>query len=218
MSPVALCQIIFVRQSGQCIMKIESWKEGDFVNVPGKQAVSLEEFYRMRETTDRVLEYIDGAVLMSPSPSTQHQRISGRLHVQLFHFLEGKPYEVFHAPFDIELKNERIEGKKIVVPDLTVICDRSGLTDTKFVGVPTLIIEILSPSNQAYDLVFKLNLYMQYGVYEYWIVNPMHRVVQIYSLNDNGQYEQAGVWKETGTACSRALDGFSVDVEQLFQS
>ncbi|TCK02240.1 UNVERIFIED_ORG: Uma2 family endonuclease [Anoxybacillus amylolyticus] len=188
------------------------------MNVPGKQAVSLEEFYRMRETTDRVLEYIDGAVLMSPSPSTQHQRISGRLHVQLFHFLEGKPYEVFHAPFDIELKNERIEGKKIVVPDLTVICDPSGLTDTKFVGVPTLIIEILSPSNQAYDLVFKLNLYMQYGVYEYWIVNPMHRVVQIYSLNDNGQYEQAGVWKETGTACSRALDGFSVDVEQLFQS
>ncbi|OKO96770.1 hypothetical protein BRO54_0323 [Geobacillus proteiniphilus] len=46
MSPVALCQIIFVRQSGQCIMKIESWKEGDFVNVPEKQAVSREEFYR----------------------------------------------------------------------------------------------------------------------------------------------------------------------------
>ncbi|MGG2973806.1 Uma2 family endonuclease, partial [Geobacillus stearothermophilus] len=73
------------------------------------------------------------------------------------------------------------------------------------------------PSNQAYDLVFKLNLYMQYGVYEYWIVNPMHRVVQIYSLNDNGQYEQAGVWKETGMACSRVLDGFFVDVEQLFR-
>jgi hypothetical protein len=45
----------------------------------------------------------------------------------------------------------------------------------------------------------------------------MHRVVQIYSLNDDGQYEQAGVWKETGMACSRVLDGFSVDVEQLFR-
>ncbi|KJE27640.1 restriction endonuclease family protein [Geobacillus kaustophilus] len=187
------------------------------MNFPEKQAVSLEEFYRMRETTDRILEYIDGIVLMSPYPSTHHQRISGRLHVKLFHFLEKKPCEVFHAPFDIELKSERIEGKKIVVPDLTVICDPSGLTDTKFVGVPTLIIEILSPSNQAYDLVFKLNLYMQYGVREYWIVNPMHRVVQIYSLNDDGQYEQAGVWKETGMACSRALDGFSVDVEPLFR-
>ncbi|KPC98148.1 hypothetical protein LR69_03626 [Geobacillus sp. BCO2] len=71
-------------------MKIESGKEGDFVNVPGKQAVSLEEFYRMRETTDRILEYIDGAVLMSPSPSTQHQRLSGRLYVQLFPFFRRK--------------------------------------------------------------------------------------------------------------------------------
>nr|WP_223811995.1 Uma2 family endonuclease [Geobacillus sp. 46C-IIa] len=52
---------------------------------------------------------------------------------------------------------------------------------------------------------------------EYWIVNPMRRVVQIYSPNNDGQYEQAGVWKETGMACSRALDSFSVDIEQLFR-
>nr|WP_233134464.1 hypothetical protein [Geobacillus sp. 46C-IIa] len=45
----------------------------------------------------------------------------------------------------------------------------------------------------------------------------MRRVVQIYSPNNDGQYEQAGVWKETGMACSRALDSFSVDIEQLFR-
>ncbi len=64
----------------------------------------------------------------------------------------------------------------------------------------------------------KLNLYMQYGVNEYWIVNPMRHIVQIYSLNEEGQYEQLDVWKETGIACPRVLEGFAVDVEQLFRS
>jgi len=37
--------------------------------------------------------------------------------------------------------------------------------------------EIISPSNQAHDLVKKLNLCMQYGVKEYWIVNPLLKTV-----------------------------------------
>ncbi|KAF0996781.1 hypothetical protein [Geobacillus sp. TFV-3] len=45
----------------------------------------------------------------------------------------------------------------------------------------------------------------------------MHRVVPFYSLNDNGQYEQAGVWKETGIARALVLEDFSVDAEQLFR-
>ena len=188
------------------------------MSLPKENFVSLEEFYQMRKNTDRILEYVDGVVFMAPSPSTQHQRISGRLHAKLFNFLERKDCEVFHAPFDVELKSDKIEGTKIVVPDLSVICDKSGLTENKFVGVPTLIVEILSPSNQSHDLVFKLNLYMQYGVKEYWIVNPMLNIVQIYSLNDEGQYQQTDALKEKGIARSEVLKGFEVDLEELFKS
>ncbi|AMA72379.1 hypothetical protein ACH33_05595 [Aneurinibacillus sp. XH2] len=65
--------------------------------------VSIEEFYAMRGKTDNLLEYVDGVVFMSPSPSVKHQRISSRLHVKLFAFLEGKKSdcEVFHAPFTL---------------------------------------------------------------------------------------------------------------------
>jgi Uma2 family endonuclease len=187
------------------------------MSFPEQDFVSLEEFYKMRENTERILEYIDGIVFMSPSPSTKHQRISGRLHAKVFNFLEGKDCEVFHAPFDIELKNDKMEGTKIVVPDLSVICDKSGLMENKFVGVPTLIIEILNPSNQSHDLVFKLNLYMQYGVNEYWIVNPMLNIVQIYSLNDEGQYQQLDALKEKGIARSEVLKGFQINLEDLFK-
>lgn len=81
--------------------------------------------------------------------------------------LERTDCEVFHAPFDVALQSETIEGTKIVIPDLSIICDKSGLQENKYVGVPTIIFEIISPSNQSHYFVFKLNLYMQYGVKKY---------------------------------------------------
>ena len=130
--------------------------------------------------------------------------------------LEGKECEVFHAPFDVELKKEGVEGTKIVVPDLSVICDKSGLNDQRYVGVPAIIIEIISLSNQSHDLVTKLNLYMEFGVKEYWIVNPMLNTVQIYTLNEKGQYHQTDVVRETGIVRSKELPGFEVDIVKLF--
>lgn len=180
--------------------------------------ISFDEYLRTREESDSIIEYLDGLVYMPPSPSTKHQRISGRLNAKLTVFLEGKTCEVFQAPYDIELKKEGIDGKRIVIPDLSVICDKEGLTENKYVGVPPLIIEILSPSNQAHDLITKLNLYMQYGVKEYWIVNPIKEAITVYELNNEGLYEQAEVKVSKGTIESTVLKGFSIDLEYLFSS
>ncbi|HCX49826.1 MAG TPA: endonuclease [Bacillus sp. (in: Bacteria)] len=187
------------------------------MKIPKENRMTLEEYYEFRESNDGLWEYIDGMVFMSPSPSTKHQRISMRLSSQLFNLLNEKSCEVFSAPFDIELKSETIEDTKVVIPDITVICDKSGLAEQKYVGVPTLIIEIVSPSNQSHDLVVKLNLYMQYGVKEYWIVNPLFNMIQVYLLNEDGQYIQTTVIKETGKACSSVIEGFVVLAESCFE-
>lgn len=131
-------------------------------------------------------------------------------------FLESSPCELFPAPYDIELKNENMEGTKIVIPDISVICDPSGFTEERYVGVPSLIVEILSPSNQSHDLVTKLNLYMNYGVKEYWIVNPMLFTITVYTLNDEGMYEQYDIQTHTGKVSSKLLDGFLIDISYLF--
>ncbi len=186
------------------------------LSLPEKSNVTLNEFYNLRENSNQIMEYIDGVIFMSPSPSTKHQRISGRLYVQLFHILEGSDCEVFHAPFDIELTDETMTDTKIVVPDLSVICDKNGLTDEKYIGVPSIIIEIVSPSNQSHDLVFKLNLYMQYGVKEYWIVNPILNTIQLYNLDEQGQYELRDLAKEKGQIHSTIFPTFIVDTEKIF--
>lgn len=192
---------------------LRSWYE---MSLPITKSVSIEEFYKMREDTQQILEYIDGIVYMSPSPTTRHQRISGRLYSNLFNLLEGKECEVFSVPYDIELHKEGIAEKRVVVPDISVICDKDGIKEEKFVGAPTLIIEILPPSNQSNDLVTKLNLYMKYGVKEYWIVNPMLNTVQVYKLNMDGVYEQADILKNSGKLKSQVIQGFNVEIEELF--
>ncbi len=42
--------------------------------------VPLDEYFRMKENSEDLLEYIDGLVYMTALPSTKHQRISSRLH------------------------------------------------------------------------------------------------------------------------------------------
>lgn len=84
------------------------------MSLPHKHPISLEEFYKRRAQHEQVCEYIDGIVYMSPSPSTAHQRIQGRLHVQLYHLLEEADCEVFLSPYDIELKKMASKGKRLL--------------------------------------------------------------------------------------------------------
>lgn len=67
-------------------------------------------------------------------------------------------------------------------------CDKNQIFYRGYIGVPQLIVEVLSPSNSDDDLIVKKDLYEEYGVSEYWIVSPMSRKIWIYELVDN-KYE-----------------------------
>ncbi|MEW9049986.1 MAG: Uma2 family endonuclease [Neobacillus sp.] len=186
------------------------------LKLPKKQYITIEEFEELRKETDQQLEYIDGVVYMSPSPSTKHQRISMKLSAFLFNLLAGKDCEVFAAPYDIELVDEESEEKKIIIPDLSIICDKTGFIEQKYIGVPEVIIEIISPSNQSHDLIFKTNLYQKFRVKEYWIINPILNNIMVYSLGEDNQYRLIENEKQ-GMVKSSIITGFEVDVEALFK-
>lgn len=68
-------------------------------------------------------------------------------------------------------------------PDISVICDKNKLTDKGCTGSPDMIIEVVSPFNPSSDYIRKLNLYDQYKVREYWIVNPMEQTILAYRID-----------------------------------
>ena len=70
-------------------------------------------------------------------------------------------------------------------------------------------VEILSPSTSRRDWRYKRELYAKYGVPEYWIVDPVNRIVSVMLLRD-GVLEIAGAYVEGDTLESAALEGFRV--------
>nr|WP_319418005.1 Uma2 family endonuclease [Virgibacillus necropolis] len=66
-------------------------------------------------------------------------------------------------------------------------------------------------------MITKLNLYMNYGVKEYWIVNPMLNTITVYALNDETMFEQHDMKTDIGEITSKFLNGFRVDLTNIFK-
>lgn len=185
---------IYIKKNGRMIAKVTRYEEpldaDDMVKEeavaysPADRKVSYEEFLKLTAASDQRYELIDGQVYLLASPRVTHQTVAGKIYAQLFSKLDGLKCEPFIAPFDITLM---VDAKKNVVqPDLGIICDMEESTDEKdrYMGVPTLVVEVLSDSSVTKDMVRKLQLYMLSGVKEYWIVNPMEEVALVYGFKD----------------------------------
>ncbi|MDR1955421.1 MAG: Uma2 family endonuclease [Treponema sp.] len=160
-------------------------------------------------------EIIDGELYMMAPPVRIHQRISVELCRQIANYLDGKPCEVYPAPFGVRLFPEEDKSDDTFVePDIVVVCDSSKLDDWGCNGAPDLIIEILSPSNSRHDRFVKFQKYLSVGVREYWIVDPEDQTVQVHIL-DRDRYITA-VYDETDTAPITVLPGCVINLAKVF--
>jgi Uma2 family endonuclease len=161
-------------------------------------------------------ELIEGVpYMMSPAPSRVHQEISGSIFNQLYNYLDGKQCNVYDAPFDVRLNADE-EDDTVVQPDILVVCDQDKLDDKGAKGAPDVIVEILSPSTASHDSLVKLNLYRKYGVKEYWIVDPVSKVVTVHLLK-KGEYVTTA-YGEEDTAPVTTLKGCEINLAKVFAS
>ena len=101
-------------------------------------------------------------------------------------------------------------------PDVIATLDRDGRGE-KFATAATLVAEVVSgeASDRERDLVDKRRDYAEAGVPEYWVVDPEAVEVIVYRLAGRG-YEEAARYGAGQTAVSVAIDGFEVDIDELF--
>ena len=169
---------------------------------------------------DEIVEIIDGRIFaMSPAPSRIHQKIIMKLSYEIEKYIQSNngDCEVYPAPFDVILVSENQDAKdskNIVQPDISVICDKDKLTDKGCTGSPDMIVEVISPFNPSNDYVKKLNLYQQYKVREYWIVNPIERNILVYTLTDNG-YGAPKVFSFNDKIKVNIYDNLEIDFTKL---
>src|SRR3990172_920502 len=107
----------------------------------------------LKTPKDKRYELIDGELLMRPSPTPSHQRVSRKLEFILESFItKNNLGEIFYAPCDVYLDNENV-----VQPDILFISKErlNIIGDKNIQGAPDLVIEILSESNAYRDLIQK---------------------------------------------------------------
>jgi Uma2 family endonuclease len=160
------------------------------------------------------------AYLMTPSPPRRHQEISVELTRQFSNFLLGKACRVYAAPFDIRLGESTEKDEDIltvVQPDISVICDPVRLDERGCLGAPDLIVEILSPGTSRRDWKDKFSLYEEFGVREYWIVDPAAKTVVVFILGNDGRYGRPEVYTEEDSLPVGLLEGLVIELGQVFK-
>lgn len=148
-------------------------------DVEESEEYTEKDYYSLPE--DVRAELINGRIYYQAAPSRKHQGVLMEISASIRNYIKEKNGDcrVYPAPFAVKLSEEK---KTVVEPDISVICDKDKLTEEGCTGAPDWIIEIVSPGNPGNDYVRKLNLYLDAGVREYWIVDPLGETVSVYRL------------------------------------
>lgn len=111
---------------------------------------------------------------------------------------------------------------EVVQPDLFVLLgDPSRKVEGSFKGTPDLAVEIVSPSSFRRDNVEKRALYARFGVQEYWLVDPAHRVIEVNRLQDGAYVLHAMAIDAEGepdTVTSALLPDLRATLAEVFHS
>jgi Uma2 family endonuclease len=178
-----------------------------------------EQYLRLTDHTNRLVELVDGRLEVLPMPTDEHQGLLEWLSDALRAAL-GPRGVVRVAPLRLRLPSGRFRE-----PDILALRDAGdSRRRNRYWHGADLIVEIVSPDDPARDLVIKRAEYAAARVPEYWIVDPRAQTVTVLRLAgesmsggaDQPVYVEHGVFERAGQATSALLEGFMVDVAAMF--
>ena len=160
-------------------------------------------------------QLIEGELIMTPAPSPLHQIISANIFEKIRRVSREKNIGlVLYSPVDVYL-----DEKNAYQPDIVFIGKERQdiIKEDGIYGAPDLVIEILSPSTGYYDIKKKFRVYERYGVKEYWIVDPDMRCIEIFLLNNQGEFSLGLKVCEKGTVKSAILEGLEISIDEILK-
>jgi Uma2 family endonuclease len=148
---------------------------------------------------------------MCPAPTPNHQDIVLSFAERLKGFVaKGKLGKVYISPVDVVLTSHRV-----VQPDVLFITkSRLQIVKRHIAGIPDLVVEVISEGTWQRDRIQKKALYEQFGLPEYWIVDPDSRTIEIFTLA-NGGYQLHAKGSDAERVKSKLLPGFQVSFAEL---
>ncbi|MFQ3618900.1 MAG: Uma2 family endonuclease [Cyanobacteriota bacterium] len=124
---------------------------------PQPHRLSPQEYLAWEATQDIKHEYLDGEVFAMTGGTIAHNLISGNFYALLKSHLRGKGCRVFIADVKVQVS----ERGAYFYPDVMVSCDERDRPAVNLLQHPCLIVEVLSPTTEAFDRGEKFRRYRQ---------------------------------------------------------
>lgn len=183
--------------------------------VPSKPVPFTYREYLLLPDDGRRHELIEGEFYVTPAPGTLHQIVSGNLHYLLRQQLQEPGLaRIFAAPTDVLL-----DEATCLQPDLVVVrSSRAHLIEpAAIIGIPDLVIEILSPSHPGNDRFLKRGVYARFKVPEYWIVDPVNGFVTVLRSGEPGRYDLEARFDRAATLTSEEFPELALPLPRVFR-
>jgi Uma2 family endonuclease len=146
------------------------------MNAMAQPKLSLEAYLAWEAEQPDKHEFYRGEVFAMVGAKRIHGRVVNNVASELRFQLKGSPCQVFHEGMKV-----RVADDTVLYPDVFVTCDKSDLATELIFTAPTLVVEVLSPSTQAYDRSQKFALYRRIpALQEYILVDPETRRVEAF--------------------------------------
>jgi Uma2 family endonuclease len=147
--------------------------------------ITPEEYFGWEEKQLEKHEYIDGQVYAMSGGSVNHGRLAVRLTTLFSNHLENSSWETGNSDLRVNI----VGTKNYIHPDASVTCDDRDKTTTQYITYPCLIVEVLSPSTEAYDRGGKFRMYRNNpALQDYLLVSSTSIEMDLYHKNDAGEW------------------------------
>ena len=170
---------------------------------PTQIRIDADAYYQLPEYEQHdLIQLIDGEVVIGMPPILKHQDIVREILFFLTLIMRRKGGKAYASPIEVYLdKNNVFEPDVLYVkPDSQCV-----LEEKRLIGALDLVVEVLSPGTAKYDKQQKFEAYERHGVSEYWIVDPVHDVVDVWALDSDGQFKRHGSYVKADTFKSAVL-------------
>ena len=146
------------------------------------QPLTTQQYFEWEAQQELRYEYFDGDVFAMTGGSLPHADIALNIASILRSHLRGR-CKVRNSDAKVGITSDG----PFIYPDVSVTCDERDRTAQKFSRYPCLIVEVISPSTEAYDRGGKFGLYRQLETLkEYVLVGSATKTVDIFRRDDEG--------------------------------
>lgn len=151
------------------------------------QSITPEEYLAYERASPGRHEYVRGEIFAMAGASEAHNTITLNVAVALRNQLRGGPCRAYASDMRVQVDARR----SYVYPDVVVVCGERRFEDDQVDTLlnPTLVVEVLSPSTEAFDRGAKAEYYRQIpSVQEYVLIAQDRIHVEQYTRATSGAW------------------------------